>query len=86
MSEYDTFPPYEKFKKVLSGCPQAALFYISMWRAKKPSGRVIINKKELKTKFLTSKTLVRNYLLHLAKLELVTSEEGIETFIIDLVV
>ena len=86
MSEYDTFPPYQKFKNVLSVCPEASLFYISLWKAKKPSGRVIINKKDLKTKFLTSKTLVRNYLLHLAKLDLVAWEEGIETFIIDLVV
>ena len=84
MSDYANFPPYKNLRKVLSSCPQAALFYISIWQAKKSNDRVIIDKKSLKTSYLTSKALARNYLLWLTKLELVVYEEGMQSLVIDI--
>lgn len=83
MRDYLDFPPLDLFKRVLQSSPQSALLYASLWKLRPKSNRISIKRREVKKNFLISPTLLRNHLLSLGRLELVSFEETTDFFVID---
>ncbi len=84
MQGYDEFPPLNSFKRVLQVSPQSALIYAELWEIfKANSNRISIKKDEIKKIFLISPTLFRNHLLSLGRLEILSSKETQDFFLID---
>ena len=85
MNGYHEFPPFDKLKKVLYNCPQAALLYIKLNTLNENRKRLSIKKKEVKQKLLLSQTLLRNHLFAISRLDLLTFEETPDYFLVDFV-
>lgn len=85
MNGYHEFPPFNKLKKVLYNCPQAALLYIKLNTLNQDKKRLSLKKKEVKQKLLLSQTLLRNHLFAISRLDLLTFEETPDYFLVDFV-
>ena len=75
MSEYNQFPPYKYFMRVLKNCPRSAYLYFHLWKKRGKYLSLKIIKKDIRKEFLLSPTLFRNFLGPLAYLNLVSFEE-----------
>ena len=82
---YSHFPPINLFKKVLQGCPQTALIYVSLWELNRKKQRITIKRDDVKNRFLISPTLFRNHLLSLSRLEILSFEETPDYFLVDFI-
>lgn len=83
MNDYKDFPPISDFKRVLTICPNSALIHCQLWKIKDRNNRIIVPLKEVKKKLLLSPTLLRNHLLSLARVDILTFEETTDFFLID---
>jgi len=80
---YSEFPPINIFKKVLESCPQSAILFASLWKLKQKSMKVSIRKTAINSMFLISRTLFRNHLLALGRIDLISFKELEDDFLID---
>lgn len=84
MKDYNSFPPIDLLKRVLTNCPQSALIYIILWHYKKASKRILVKKEKVKKELKTSPTIFKNRLQFLSRDELISFEETPESFLVDL--
>ena len=82
MSDYYDFPPMPDFRRVLQIAPASALIYISLWKMRRNNNDISIKKSDVKKKFLISKTIFRNHLLALSRLEILSFEETTDFFLV----
>lgn len=84
MAEYDYFPPYKYFLRVLKSCPKSALLYSLLWKKQTKKKSLLINKNEIRREFLISPTLFRNLLAPLMFLNLISFKESDLQYHIDI--
>jgi hypothetical protein len=75
MYTYENFPPFPYFISVLKSCPRAVWIYIQLWRSRDEQSRLNFNLRDTRRLFLMSPTLVRNNLMALVELGLVSIHE-----------
>lgn len=83
MTDYKDFPPVTAFLRVLQSAPAAALLFIKMWQVAPKSKGYTVHQKFIRKHFLISKTLFRNHLLALGRLDLLKFQEIDDSFMID---
>lgn len=83
MTSYEDFPPVTTLIRVMKGAPAASLLYVQMWQLAPKAKGYSIPYKQIRKNFLISKTLFRNHLLALGRLDLLKFQETDESFYID---
>lgn len=84
MQEYNEFPPYKYFTRVLKTCPRSALLYVQIWTKRGRNMDVHARKKDIRKDYLISPTMFRNLLVPLMFLNLIYFVEDGEKFQIDM--
>lgn len=82
---YADFPPVKLFLKVLHNCPRAALQLAYLWKLSKKKNGISIRIEDTKKQFLITKTVFRSNLIELGRLGILTFEENLDFFLIDLI-
>lgn len=85
MSEYKDFPPFQYLLSVLKTAPESALLYVDLWKNKHEDNSVVINKNTVLHDYLISKTKIRNLLIPLIGIGLLSMKDHPTEYRIDLV-
>lgn len=81
--EYSDFPPVATFLRILQSAPGSALLYVKMWQLAPKAKSYNVPIKNIRNFFLISKTVFRNHLLALGRLDLLSFKESDEGFFIE---
>jgi hypothetical protein len=60
MADYENFPPYKYFLRILKTAPKASLLYIELWKKRSKSLKITLSKYNIRKEYLISPTLFRN--------------------------
>jgi len=84
MQNYDNFPPCDLLLSILKMVPESAFTYLQAYSLRNKKNQFIIKKSECRQTLLTSPTVFRNQMLPLAARGLLSFDETIHEFHIDL--
>jgi len=84
MKDYNDFPPFKYFLRVLKCCPKSALVYARLWKKRGVQLVIKTNKKDILKDYLVTPTLFRNLMVPLMSLNLVNFTENDDKFQIDI--
>jgi len=60
MNDYQNFPPYNLFIKVIKAAPKEALIYLYLWKEQNENGFFSIKKENVRKKLQVTPTVFRN--------------------------
>jgi hypothetical protein len=84
MKDYNEFPPFRYFTRVLKSCPKSALLYAQIWKNKGEHMNLVTCKIDVRKDYLISPTMFRNLLAPLMFLNLIHFIECDDKFQIDM--